>query len=80
MQLTTHHHLEQRLRKSGAILPLYPLMVWTGKTLPLYLLLALLSELFFFFGIQDSVNSFRLAFTALATFLGVPIIHTHVSI
>ena len=36
MKLTTHLHLLPRLRMSGGVplLPLYPSMAWTGKTLP----------------------------------------------
>jgi hypothetical protein len=75
MKLATYLHLEQRLRMSRAILPLYPLDGVDRNNYHLYLLLALPSGIIFF-GKQGSENSFRLAFTALATPCGVPIIHT----
>jgi hypothetical protein len=47
MKLATHFHLEQRLRRSRAILPLYPFDGVDRKNYYLYLLLALPSVIIF---------------------------------
>jgi hypothetical protein len=47
MKLATHLNLEQGLRMSGAILPLYPLDGVDRKNYHLYLLLALPREIIF---------------------------------